>query len=98
MFTKMVVAHHNMVSIYDILNKSWKSQHFSFEAPIVSVFRSNFEPKEKIIELGVLLRNNTLRKLKAAFSKNTDLEISLSEDSAIKLPGQLMNHCFSLKT
>jgi hypothetical protein len=94
LFTKMIVAHHNMISVYDIVNKQWKDEHFAFEAPVISIFRFNINHDKNFFEIGILLKNNTIRKLQAKMSESKDLMIKVMFDSPIKLPGQIMNYCF----
>ena len=59
----MIVAHHNMVSIYDLIKKEWEKYHYSFEAPVVSIFRLHMDYENDDFEIGILLANNTVRSL-----------------------------------
>ena len=97
LFTKMIVAHHNMVSIYDLTKKEWEKQHYSFEAPVVSIFRSYIDHENNAFEVGILLKNNTIRSLYAKESSSSDIKIKLMKKNTISLPGKIMHHCFDTK-
>jgi hypothetical protein len=110
-FTKMLVAHHNIVSIYDCISGRWseparttsmnefdpnlstdavknKSHHFAFEAPVQQIFRAKMDQETGAYEIGVLLRNQTVRCLVGMETSSSDIKIELS-GSYIRLPGHI---------
>ena len=106
-FTKLLVAHSNISSVFDCITGTWSSQqpktgfwnkkpkinHFTFEAPVLSIFRSKMDHDTGAYEIGVILANNTIRCLVGLESNSTDVKIELS-DNYIKLPGGIEHLCF----
>lgn len=58
-FTKMLLAHSNMVSIYDLLKEKWTS-HFTFPERVEFLFRHKAVYAERKYEIGVLLENSNI--------------------------------------
>ena len=73
-FTKMVVAHNNIVSTYDIILNKWE-QHIVLEAPVKSIYRMIMDSKKGIYKLGILLRNDTIHTLSGIKDHTKDFEI-----------------------
>ena len=91
-FTKLLVAHINIISIFDCITGTWSS-HFTFEAPVLSIFRSKMDHDTGAYEIGVILANNTIRCLVGVESNSSDLKIELS-DHYIQLPGGIEHLCY----
>jgi len=78
-FTKMIVAHHNILSVYDIVLNRW-TNHYALPAPIRTVWRILMDHENDKYEGGILLRNNQVHKLiNFKESKNADFKIVLGE-------------------
>lgn len=75
-FTKMVVAHHNIISIYDIVTNRW-TLHEALPAPVVTMFRMVMDNENGNYEIGILTRNDKVYKLIGKESKKTDFKINM---------------------
>jgi hypothetical protein len=90
-FTKMVVAHNNIISAYDIIKERWES-HIHLDAPVKSIYRMVMNSKDGIFKLGIILRNDTIRTYEGVKDKNRDFICKLT-DEIIYLPGSMHANC-----
>jgi hypothetical protein len=91
----MVVAHHNILSIYDIVLNRW-THHYALPAPIKMVWRLLMDHENGKYECGILLRNNTVHKVVGRESKNADFTLVLSQKHIV-LPGSVNFHALDTK-
>jgi len=91
-FTKMIVAHQNIVSIFDLLESKW-TEHLTFTARVTDVFRHTSSHTESNYEIGILLENGIIRLLEARETIKSDFKLKLT-DKVTKLPGKVVSKCF----